>query len=226
MQFESDRDHLCASALRRLTLACYLKTMTRRWILLPGMGATAAMYDGMRSHVRSGIDFVDWPVYRGETSYAELAQRIIAENEIMEQDIVGGSSFGGMVALEVAHIVKTKRVVLIGSAMHSGEIQPLLPLFSPFTALTPSFVAENLLISSMFAQADPHFTTAMCSYLLTWQGYRRPTVRIHRIHGKKDHVIPCPSAGCEVIDDAGHLVAITHPRETAAFLDKVRAETD
>jgi pimeloyl-ACP methyl ester carboxylesterase len=199
--------------------------MTKRLIILPGMGATAEMYDQVRSHVQPGIDFVDWPAYRGETSYPKIAQRVIDENGITEQDIVGGSSFGGMVALEAAQLTKAKTVILIGSAMHSGEILPLFPFFSPFIAPQNLF-PEAFLITSMFAQSDPLFTAAMCSYLPAWKGYRRPAARVRRIHGKKDHVIPCPTAGCEVIDDAGHLLAITHPRETAAFLEKVRAETE
>ncbi len=200
--------------------------MTRRLIILPGMGATAEMYDHVRNHVAPGIDFVDWPVYRGETSYPEIAQRVADENGITERDIVGGSSFGGMVALEVAQLTKAKTVILIGSAMHSGEILPLFPFLSPFTVSPESFVADTFLMSSLFAQSDPLFTAAMCSYLPAWQGYRTPARRVRRIHGKKDYVIPCPTAGCEVIDNAGHVLAITHPRETAAFLEKVRAETE
>ncbi len=50
--------------------------------------------------------------------------------------------------------------------------------------------------------------------------YHSP-VNVYCVHWKKDHVIPCPTAGCDVIDGAGHLLAITHPKETAAFLEKV-----
>lgn len=204
--------------------------MTKRWLILPGMGATASMYNGLRHQVGFRINFVNWPLYRGETSYAEVAQRVIDENEISEQDIVGGSSLGGMVALEIANIIDTKAVVLIGSAMHSGEVQTLLSLLSPLAVITPMSVVQTVagkqknLVSAMFADSDAEFIRAMCSYLRLWKGYRTPTARVYRIHGKKDHVIPCPLTECQVVNDAGHLVAMTHPREIAAFLEKVRAD--
>jgi hypothetical protein len=65
------------------------------------MGATSAMYNGLRHKLPFKVDFVNWPVYHGEKSYAEVAQRVIDENEITAQDIVGGSSLGGMVACRI-----------------------------------------------------------------------------------------------------------------------------
>jgi hypothetical protein len=81
-------------------------------------------------------------------------------------------------------------------------------------------------LSAMIAESDPVFFSAMCSYLPAWQGQRTPAASVYRIHGKNDYVIPCPSAGCDVIDGAGHLLAITHPGETAAFLEKVRTKVN
>lgn len=137
-----------------------------------------------------------------------------------------------MVALEIVKRTNAKEVILIGSAAHSGEAQTLLSLLSPLAAITPMSVVQTIagkhknLVSAMFADSDPKFIQAMCSHLQSWQGYRTPTARVYRIHGKKDYVISCPSAGCDVIDDAGHLLAITHPRDTAEFLNKVRAEIE
>jgi pimeloyl-ACP methyl ester carboxylesterase len=209
-----------------------LHHMTKRWFILPGMGATSAMYNGLRHKLPFKVDFINWPVYRGETSYADVAQRVIDENEITVRDTVGGSSLGGMVALEIVNILNSKEVVLIGSALHSGEIQTLLSLLSPLAEYTPLSVVQTFagkhknLVSRMFADSDPEFIRAMCLYFRSWRGYAKPSANVYRIHGRKDHVIPCPPTSCEVIDDAGHLLAITHPREVAAFLDKVRVAID
>ena len=198
-----------------------------KWFILPGMGATNAMYDLLRRELEFEVNFINWPEYRGEKSYAEVAQRVIKENGISEDDVVGGSSLGGMVALEMARSTKPKAVMLIGSAIHPKEVQSLLSVLSPLAAVTPISLVQTLagkhknLVSGIFAEADPAFIRAMCEYLRSWQGYSGPVEHVYRIHGKKDHVIPCPSAGCNVIDGAGHLLAITHPRETAAFPESV-----
>ena len=52
-----------------------------KWFLLPGMGANASMYDSLRNEVDFEIDFLNWPLYRGEKSYEEVANRIIEENQ-------------------------------------------------------------------------------------------------------------------------------------------------
>ena len=198
------------------------------WFILPGMGATAAMYNALRHKLDFKINFIDWPAYKGEKTYAEAARRIVDENNIENGDIVGGSSLGGMVALEVGQIVRPKAIVLLGSAISSSEVQGLLTMISPLAVITPLAVVQMLagkqkaLVSTMFADADTEFIRAMCSYLQHWPGYRGQRYRIYRFHGKKDHVIPCPIGGATVVEDAGHLVAMTHVKETADFLSGVK----
>lgn len=97
-------------------------------------------------------------------------------------------------------------------------------MFSPLVTITPIALVQVLagkqknLVSTMFADADAEFIRAMCSYLHLWPGYSGRMNNTYRLHGKKDQVIPCPSAGVTVIEDAGHLLAMTHADETAVFL--------
>ena len=102
-----------------------------RWFLLPGMGATDAMYNGLKHKLGFKVNFLNWPEYRGEKTYADVARRVIKENDIGADDVVGGSSLGGMVALEIAQLLNPKSVVLLGSAANRKEVQPMLSLLSP-----------------------------------------------------------------------------------------------
>jgi pimeloyl-ACP methyl ester carboxylesterase len=197
-----------------------------KWFLLPGMGATSSMYNTLRGEVDFEIEFINWPKYRGKTSFEEVASRIIEENHIVAADIIGGSSLGGMVSIEIAKIVQSKAVVLIGSAINTGEIQSLLKLLSPLAYVTPISLVQTLcgkhkhIVSQMFYESDPEFIRAMCLYLTSWRGNQGELNKIYRLHGKKDHVIPHPSSHCEVINNAGHLLVLTHPKETGLFLNK------
>lgn len=195
------------------------------WYILPGMGATSEMYSSLRRELSINVHFLDWPSYQGEISFKQIAERIIAENAITENDIVGGSSLGGMVALEVSMILDTKAVVLIGSALRNADINRLLSMISPLASLTPvSFIQtmagkNEAVLSQMFAASDPDFIQSMCKYVSLWPGYFGSNEKVFRIHGQKDHIIPCPKRHCDVIDNAGHLLAITHSKECAAFIE-------
>jgi pimeloyl-ACP methyl ester carboxylesterase len=191
------------------------------------MGATAAMYNGLKHKLGFHVNFLNWPDYRGEKTYADVARRIIKEHAIGSEDVVGGSSLGGMVALEIARLMRVRAVVLLGSAVNRQEVQTLLTILSPLATAAPVTIIQALagkhqnLVSTMFADSNPEFIRAMCSYLPSWTGYDGPMEKVFRLHGKKDHVIPCPTSGCEVIETAGHLLAITHAAETADFLQRV-----
>jgi|SRR3990172_4178051 len=144
-------------------------------------------------------------------------------------EYIGGSSLGGMVALEIGQVIQPKAIVLLGSALNASEVQSLLAMFLPLVTITPIALVQVLagkhtsLVSTMFADADVEFIRAMSSYLHLWPGYSGQMSNTYRLHGEKDHVIPCPSVGATVIEDAGHLLAMTHANETAAFLKKVKA---
>lgn len=191
------------------------------------MGATSAMYNGLKHKLGFKVNYLNWPEYRGEKTYADMARRVVRENDITAADAVGGSSLGGMVALEIAQLIGPKAVVLLGSAANRKEVQPLLSLLSPLATAAPVTIIQALvgkhrsLVSTMFADSDPEFIRAMCAYLPSWEGYDGPMDKIRRLHGRKDHVIPCPAAGCEIVEEAGHLLAITHAAETAEFLERV-----
>ena len=199
-----------------------------KWFILPGMGASAAMYNALRHKIDFEINFINWPDYHGEKAYSEVARRVILDHDISDGDVVGGSSLGGMVALEIAEIVNPSGILLLGSAITSNEVQNLLSLLAPLASLTPISVVQVLvgknknLVSSMFADTNPEFIRAMCAYLNSWKGYRGSRDKVYRLHGKNDLVIPCPSSGCDIIEDAGHLIAMTHVQETADFLKRTK----
>jgi esterase/lipase len=201
-----------------------------KWHILPGMGASSTMYNALRHKLDFEVNFINWPQYSGEKTYADVAQRVVKESNIENGDVIGGSSLGGMVALEIGQVIQPKATILMGSAVSSSEVRSLLTMISPLAVVTPISVVQILagkqksLVSAMFADADAEFIRAMCSYLRLWPGYEGVRGHIFRIHGKKDHIIPCPTTGCDIIDDAGHLLAITHARETAAFLKRVNIQ--
>jgi len=203
---------------------------TAKWHLLPGMGANSSMYDSLRPKLDFEINFINWPKYRNEKTYSETAKRVIEENNIEDDDIVGGSSLGGMVAVEIARQKRLKAIVLIGSAISPAEVQDILSLLAPLTAITPISLIQILIgkhkniITKMFSEADSDFIRAMCQYLPKWSGVANTSAPLFRIHGQKDNIISCPKAGCEIVANAGHLLAITHAKECGEYLNKINRQ--
>jgi pimeloyl-ACP methyl ester carboxylesterase len=199
-----------------------------KWYLLPGMGADSSMYDLLRKEVPFEINYIDWPRYRGEKTFAEVAKRIVGEKDIKDGDIVGGSSLGGMIGIEIARLKSVRAVVLLGSAVSSAELQGSLSFFSPLIKIVPISLiqafagkSENV-VAKMFAKADAEFIRAMSLYMPGWHGLKDLQVPLFRIHGEKDRVIRCSKTGSNIVKNAGHFLAMTNSKECGAFLNKIK----
>jgi hypothetical protein len=50
--------------------------------------------------------------------------------------VIGGSSLGGMIAIEIGKLVKPRALTLIGSTVNPVEVQELLTMLAPLAAMT------------------------------------------------------------------------------------------
>ena len=182
--------------------------------LLPGMGATSEMYQDSWRALKDCV-YLDWPSYAGEDTLRQIAERIIIDHKLIATDNVGGSSMGGMVALEIAALLQSPTVYLIGSATCRQEIHGFLQMLSPLAQITPLRLLQilagksNCTFSTMFVASDTDFIRAMCKAIGHWDGCDYSDEKIQRVHGMRDLVIPCPK-NITGIPGAGHLIAMTH----------------
>jgi len=189
---------------------------------LPGMGANRLMYPPPWNEMAE-FRAHDWVAFAGERSLAEVARAMAETLGIRDGDVLVGSSLGGMVAGEIARFRRIPRLYLVGSAVHPGEISPLLAALYPLAQVAPlallriSAGSIPLELAQMFAQADPAFLRAMVPAIFAWQGIDVAGTRIIRLHGRHDLVIPPPPVP-DLLLDCGHLPAMTHARECAAFI--------
>jgi pimeloyl-ACP methyl ester carboxylesterase len=199
-------------------------------IILPGMGADSRMYPYEKyGHIQDVI-FSEWPEYKNETTLKAVALSVIEQHKINSNMVVGGSSLGGMVAVEIAKAVGIKQVILIGSTTHPKYINPLLQKLSGLSEITPvkiiQFLADMANISgknellSMFQKSDSRFIKAMCKALFKWEGLTDYQCKVCHIHGKKDKVILPPENNVELISEGGHLISMTHSERVANFINE------
>ena len=199
-------------------------------ILLPGMGADSTMYPKNKYDKLKDVLFAEWPNYKGETTIYQVAWRVINEYNIKNDIVIGGASLGGMVAVEIAKIIKIKKVLLISSTTHPDTINPALRKLSTLAEIAPIKLVQllagtinhrlNSAVLTMFEKADTDFIRAMSKAVFEWKGIEGYQCETFRIHGKKDKVILPPEDPVELIENGRHLITMTHAEIVAEFIQK------
>lgn len=206
-------------------------------VLLPGLGADQRLFESQRA-VLPELVVPPWPVPQAHDSLAGFAARLAHAIPRSDRLIIGGSSFGGMVALELAALLQPKGVVLIGSctsvagmpvwARHMRRLASALP-FSAFhprrwslPLVLPKFgrltKEQRDLFWSMASATPASFLKWGVNAILSWQPTPVP-VPVHHIHGSADRLIPLRLVRPDrVVPGGGHLLTLTHPQEVNAFL--------
>ena len=153
--------------------------------------------------------------------------------------ILGGISFGGVIAQEMAAIRPPIGIVLISSLSSPAEIalpttkrggtlfaragRGFARLASPFAPLLPC--ADGLALQ-MLADSDSRFLAWAMNALVRWTPPAFPDVPTLRIHGTRDLLIrPHSWEGIVRIPGGGHLLNLTHRESVnaaiAAFLQQL-----
>lgn len=206
-------------------------------VLLPGLGADRRLF---RAQVAAfpGLVVPPWPDPRPDDSLATFAERLIPDLPPAENLYVGGCSFGGMVACEIAARVRPRAVLLVASCTHPSAftpwstlarlVAPLLPerAYRPDRRLAPLVwpwfggddAEQEELFWSMAATVTPAFLRWGLRASLAWQP-SRVEVPIHHIHGEADRLMPIDRVRPDrVVPGAGHLLALTHADVVNRFL--------
>lgn len=194
--------------------------------ILPGMGATSAMYAGPWRSLPN-TEFIDWPRNPQEFTFKSIASHLIGEYGIEPEDRLVGTSLGGIIALEIAALVGCSDVCLISSCRNRDEINQVLLALAPLSDVTPMKFIQLLVgksgdLGQMFAEVDTEFVRGACRELGKWISPEVGAIELRRIHGSRDHVIPCPP-DADLIIDGGHLIAITDAQKCVKFVSSYPA---
>jgi pimeloyl-ACP methyl ester carboxylesterase len=217
---------------------------TTRIVLFPGLGADARILAPQIAAFPS-IEVPDWlppqRVERLEDYARRMAGRIIDDGRPL---ILGGVSFGGMIALEAARVLRTRAVVLIASCRSCASVPfayrqlanllPWIPgwLIQCLRAAAPLAAwrfgpldAENRrLLTQVLKGTDPAFAQWAAWALARWPGSDEMIAPVYQIHGDRDRILPCRrTCADEIVFGAGHAVNMTHSRDVNAFLRRVIA---
>jgi pimeloyl-ACP methyl ester carboxylesterase len=212
-------------------------------IFFPGMGADERLFASQRAAF-ANLVVPGWLAPRPDESLPDYAARFAAQVDPGTDCIVGGASFGGFVAVEIARHLRARACFLIGSARGPSElplrirtlrgVRRLLPRL-PFEWAAPLATSSGAAsgwamgpaqrgVLRQLADADAAFLRWACGAVLTWPEPPPLAAPIFQIHGARDHVLPARRTRADVIvPGAGHLLAVTHPRHVNRFIEQKSA---
>jgi pimeloyl-ACP methyl ester carboxylesterase len=208
-----------------------------RVVLFSGMGADARLFRSIRIPEAEIVTPDHAAPAPGET-LTQYATRIADGLSIQPDDIIGGISFGGMLAGEIAHQRRVAGLILLGSCLQPDRLPRSYRRIERFGVLIPDFLLRfrtwRPLVRWRFAPITRDAETCLiemanrCStaqirafgrMIMGWSGVNDVSCPVLSIHGDSDQIIPVRSASPEIIlKDAGHAFTLTHARQTSSAI--------
>ena len=207
--------------------------------LVPGLAAGPEIFDNLElSEDKYDIHYLEWitPLSEEET-IANYAKRM-NENVRVENPVLIGVSFGGIMVQEMSKLLKVKKVIIISSVKHHKEL-PKRFQFAKYTKaykLFPTKVVSNFedyaqyfIGKSLQKRADIYkkYLSVRSKLYLNWsiaavikwqQTAQNPSIT--HIHGTADHIFPIKNIeNCIEIERGTHIMIITKAKKISKIID-------
>ena len=211
-------------------------------VLLPGLGADHRLF-ARQQEAFPELRIPQWLPPQPSESLSSYATRLAAQVAVTRPLILGGCSFGGMVAYEMARALRPEALVLIGSAAAANEIPACLRWLSIASSVIPAAgfgaarlaalamarlfgirdIEHRVLFADMLRSTPPEFLRWACTSVGRWKPQPLTGVPTFSIHGAEDRVLLLRGRSADVIvQGAGHLITITHAERVNQFLLEVK----
>jgi pimeloyl-ACP methyl ester carboxylesterase len=207
-------------------------------VLLPGMAADERLFEPQR-RAFPGLIVPSWIAPARRESLPSYARRMAFAIRFANPSFIGGVSFGGIVALEMASHLGLAECVMISSIRSPAEMPWRLRVLRPLASIGPERLGSTAGWAARWlppfmprvtarrlgrlAAPQSAFLRWACWAVLRWQ----PTpaarqVRVVQIHGSADRTFPLwYTHPDEIVAGGGHLLTLTHPLEVNRFLTGV-----
>lgn len=209
-------------------------------ILLSGLAADARIFTPQKI-VFPQLQCPGWlEPERAETIH-DYAGRL-AETLDEGPCIVGGASFGGIVALHLAEHVDAQAVILIGSIQSPSQLplytrcaRPLRFLVRCIPIRFLQFLARPIAtrvikrhapfaygLACQFLDCNPAVFKWSLSRLLDWSSTPTVSCPVFHLHGDRDWTLPLRYTDPDkIVAGGGHVLSLTHPDEVNAYINEI-----
>ncbi|MFM7233218.1 MAG: alpha/beta hydrolase [Flavobacteriales bacterium] len=206
------------------------------YYLIPGMGADNRLF--RHFHLPNGkVHHLDWIPHKGSRSLAEYAQ-LMAERITTENNVVVGSSMGGMVTVEISKIIRPLGAALVSAPSGRHEFPAILKNLSALKlhkALTPRQVMriskladlfmgfktedQRAMFYDMLRGNGPEFLHFSVGAVLDWKNTTPPDIPFIQIIGTQDKLFKQEKIpGAIMLEGSGHFTAFEKGKEVSAII--------
>ncbi|HSZ31808.1 MAG TPA: alpha/beta hydrolase [Puia sp.] len=205
--------------------------------LISGLGADRTVFRNLTFSKGNNVHYLDWITPKPNESLRSYALRLAEGINTSRTFCIIGLSFGGMLATEIASVLKPQSTILISSISSKFElpwhyrlagrirINKLIP--AKKLNSVPRFISsffgvetkdESLFFNQLMRRTDPHFSKWAIDSMLKWNRTESPP-GIVRIHGGKDKVLPIKDAKVDyLIQDGGHFMVFNRAKRISEIL--------
>lgn len=205
--------------------------------LFSGLGADRRMFEFLEFQGYNTI-FINWITPEKYETIENYAKRLISQIAT-PQPILIGLSFGGMIAIEVAKIIETEKIILLASAKTRNEVPVYFRIagYLKLHTLLPGAVLkqsnfmtywlfgaktdfEKKLLKDILYDTDSKFLIWAINQIVYWQNATRHKNLIH-IHGTADKILPIGRLQSDVnVKGGGHFMTINKADELNEIIKK------
>lgn len=208
--------------------------------LIPALGADERMYRSLACSTCELVCLTDPPADADET-LESYSQKYAAQINAGQCVLVGGSSFGAMIAVQVARHVHAKAAFVIGGFSSNRQIPVHLRGVAQLIGWMPAVLLQKVdlmwpllsekfgslpdeqarLFIDMFKKQSQENLKHKLRLLLDAALPGMPACPVFQIHGRSDRLVPLGKVKPDaIIDDAEHLIAMSHPVDVSEFIDR------
>ena len=210
--------------------------------LLSGMAADERLFADQQA-VFPNLRVLPWIEPQPGETLRCYAERISRQIDPSQPCLIGGASFGGIVALEMAQHIPAVACILIGSLRSPDELPLRWKWLRPIAAFGPEFIRKVAVFAGRYgrpflsksqlrrfrklSRPDASFVRWAICAVLQWKGRQAThSIPIYQIHGSADEVLPLALTHPDIVVAGGvHALPIFSPTEVSRFIADVIAKT-
>ncbi|WP_417603444.1 alpha/beta fold hydrolase [Owenweeksia hongkongensis] len=204
--------------------------------LISGLGADGRVFERLK--LNADVIHIPWKMPLDNESLSSYVQRLSSKIDTSEDFCLGGLSFGGMCAQEMAKHLKPKKLILISTAKGRDEF----PLFVRFAfkigiyKLVPNIVYKRFAFSAsrlmgvfgknatvnfklMVVGIDKQLFGWSIDKMANWGG--AGDFPYFHVHGTADKLLPARCIkNATLIKGGGHLMVLNSPKEISDLINR------